>query len=125
MDLIGAEAQSRRDVEFYRDKMHGDRSWWRVAQTPAGELAGFGIPSQNTDVPVVGYLGVLPEHRGHRYADDILAGITRLLVAEASATVIRADTDLANRPMAAAFERAGYRNFARRLVLSAPPAAGR
>jgi hypothetical protein len=36
------------------------------------------------------------------------------------AEVIRADTDLANAPMAASFERTGYRNFARRLVFSAP-----
>jgi RimJ/RimL family protein N-acetyltransferase len=117
---LGAEAQARRDVAFYREKMLGERSWWLVAETAAGELAGFGIPSRNTEVPVVGYLGVLPGHRGHRYADDILAGITRILAAEAGAMVIRAGTDLANRPMAAAFERAGYRNTARHLVLSIP-----
>jgi RimJ/RimL family protein N-acetyltransferase len=69
---------------------------------------------------VVGYLGVVPEHRGHGYADDILAEITRILADEAGAEVIRADTDLANAPMAASFERAGYRNFSRRLVFSAP-----
>ena len=81
---------------------------------------GFGIPSQNTDYPVVGYLGVLPEHRGRGYVDQILAEITRILVAETGATAIRADTDLENRPMADAFERAGYRIHGRRLVLSAP-----
>jgi RimJ/RimL family protein N-acetyltransferase len=42
-----------------------------------------------------------------------------VLVAEAGATKIRADTDLENRPMAAAFERAGYQSVGRRLVLSA------
>ena len=116
---IGAEQQARLDVAFYRKKMLGERSWWLVAETPDGQVAGFGIPSRNADFPVVGYLGVLPEHRGHGYSGDILAEITDVLVAEASATVIRADTDLVNRPMAAAFDRAGYRNFARRLVLSA------
>jgi RimJ/RimL family protein N-acetyltransferase len=116
---IGAEAQARADVAFYRDKMLGDRAWWRVAETPDGQVAGFGLPSLNVDFPVVGYLGVLPEHRGHGYVDEILAGITRFLATQAGAQVIRADTDLANRPMAASFERGGYRNFARRLVLSA------
>jgi len=119
-DTIGAEAQARHDVAFYRDKMLGDRSWWRVAVAPDGQLAGFGIPSRNTDFPVVGYLGVLPEYRGHHYVDEILAWITRFLAIEAGAQAIRADTDLVNRPMAAAFERTGYRNFSRRLVLSAP-----
>jgi GNAT superfamily N-acetyltransferase len=117
---VGPDAQARLDVAFYRDRMRGDRGWWRVAATPDGELVGFAVPSANTDVPVVGYLGVLPEHRGHGYADDIVAEITRILVAEAGARTVHADTDLANRPMAAAFERAGYRNIGCRLVLSAP-----
>jgi RimJ/RimL family protein N-acetyltransferase len=117
---IGPRRQARRDVAFYRDQMPGHRSWWRVAQAPGGAVTGFGIPSRNVDYPVVGYLGVLPEHRGHGYADEILAEITRILVAEAGATVIHADTDLDNRPMAAAFDRAGYRTLGRRLVLSAP-----
>lgn len=119
-DAVGAAAQARADVAFYRDKMLGDRGWWRVAQTLDGDAVGFGVPSRNPEVPVVGYLGVVPEHRGHGYADDIVAEITRVLVAEAGADTIHADTDLANQPMAAAFERAGYRSFARRLVLSAP-----
>jgi len=117
--VSGARAQARRDVTFYRDHMLGQRSWWRVAETPDGDRAGFGVPSRNSDVPVVGYLGVVPEHRGHGYAGEILAEITRILVAEAGATVIQADTDLENRPMAAAFERAGYRQAGIRLVLSA------
>jgi ribosomal protein S18 acetylase RimI-like enzyme len=117
--VIGADAQARQDVAFYRDKMAGDRAWWRVAGRPDGQVVGFGFPSRNTDYPVIGYLGVLPEHRGHGYVDEILAGITRFLAHEAGAEVIHADTDLVNRPMAAAFERAGYRTLARRLVLSA------
>lgn len=119
-DAVGPDVQARADVAFYRDTMAGDRAWWRVARAPDGEIVGFGVPSRNTDVAVVGYLGVLPEHRGHGYAADIVGEITRVLVAEAGATVIHADTDLANQPMAAAFERAGYRDFARRLVLSLP-----
>jgi RimJ/RimL family protein N-acetyltransferase len=116
---VGPRQQARQDVTFYRDHMRGDRSWWRIAQTPDGRIAGFGIPSRNVEYPVVGYLGVLPEQRGHGYVDEILAEITRILAVEAGAAVIHADTDLENRPMAAAFERAGYRNFGRRVVLSA------
>lgn len=116
---VGPRQQARQDVAFYRDQMCGARSWWRIARTPAGRIAGFGIPSCNLEFPVVGYLGVLPGHRGHGYVDEILAEITRILAAQAGATVIHADTDLENRPMAAAFERAGYRDFGRRLVLSA------
>jgi RimJ/RimL family protein N-acetyltransferase len=116
---IGAAEQARQDLAHLRDLMLGDRSWWRVAVNSDGDAVGFGIPSRNPVFPVVGYLGVLPEHRGHAYADAILAEITRILVDEADATVIHADTDLVNEPMAATFLRAGYRNHARRLVFSA------
>ncbi len=118
-EAIGLDAQARKDLAFYRDHMHGPRSWWRVAQTQDGQVAGFGIPSRNTENPVVGYLGVLPEHRGRGFVGEILDEVTRILTVEAGATLIRADTDLDNRPMAAAFDRAGYRNTGRRLVLSA------
>lgn len=118
-ESVGAEAQARGDVAFYRDTMPGDRSWWRVARTLDGETVGFGLPSRNHASPVVGYLDVLPEHRGRGYVDEILTEITRVLVSETAAEKVRADTDLTNTPMAAAFERVGYRNDARRLVLSA------
>jgi GNAT superfamily N-acetyltransferase len=79
------------------------------------------MPSANAGGPVVGYLGVLPEQRGHGYSDDLLAEITHLL-AETGAEHIRADTDFGNVPMAKSFERLGYRNFAVRRVLSFPEA---
>ncbi|MBO0805178.1 MAG: GNAT family N-acetyltransferase [Nocardiopsaceae bacterium] len=119
-DVVGELSQARSDVGFYRDRLPGNRGWWFTAHAPGGEPVGFGIPARNSEVPVVGYLGVLPEHRGRGYIDEILAEVTRILVTEARADVIRADTDVANKPMAAAFERAGYRNTARRVVLSAP-----
>jgi RimJ/RimL family protein N-acetyltransferase len=112
-------AQAREDVEGYRD-MPGDRGLWRLAYTPVGDLAGVALPSANNGGPVVGYLGVVPEQRGRGYVDDLLAEITRLH-AERGADRIAADTDAGNVPMARAFERAGYRNFAVRLVLSPAP----
>lgn len=115
---LGADRQARDAMSYYLG-MPGPRDWWRLAYTPRGSLAGLAIPSRNPDDPVVAYLGVVPELRGQGYVDDLLAEITHVL-AEASPQRISADTDLANRPMAAAFERAGYRNVAVRLILSAP-----
>jgi RimJ/RimL family protein N-acetyltransferase len=119
---VGAHRQARDAMSYYL-AMPGPREWWRLAYTPQGSLAGLAIPSRNADGPVVGYLGVVPELRGNGYVDDVLAEITHLLAA-AGARQIQADTDLANRPMAAAFQRAGYRNFAVRMVLSAPMYGG-
>ncbi|MGW4380488.1 GNAT family N-acetyltransferase [Kitasatospora sp. NPDC004531] len=116
--LLGPEVQARNDLAFYRDDMLGERSWWRIARTSTGKVVGFGVPSHNSTTPVVGYLGVLPEFRGRGFVAEILAEVTRVLVAEAGETVVRADTDLTNHPMIAAFELLGYRETARRLVLS-------
>jgi RimJ/RimL family protein N-acetyltransferase len=114
----GAEGAAREELAVYK-AMPGDRSWWRLAYDGDGELVGFAMPSANAGGPVVGYLGVVPEHRGHGYSDDLLAEITHLL-AETGAEQIRADTDFGNVPMAKSFERLGYRVFAVRRVFSLP-----
>ncbi|GAA2819529.1 GNAT family N-acetyltransferase [Nonomuraea rubra] len=116
---MGPEAQAREDVGDYR-AMPGERAWWRLAYDQAGELVGVALPSANHAGPVVGYLGVVPEKRGHGYAGDLLAEITRSHAGRGVQRIV-ADTDAGNGPMVRAFERAGYRNFATRLVLSANP----
>ncbi len=115
---LGVEGAAREELDMYKS-MPGDRSWWRLGYDADGKLIGFAMPSANAGGPVVGYLGVLPEQRGHGYSDDLLAEITHLL-AETGAEHIRADTDFGNVPMAKSFERLGYRNFAVRRVLSFP-----
>ncbi|MFG2074145.1 GNAT family N-acetyltransferase [Nonomuraea maritima] len=111
--------QARADVRDYRS-MPGDRSWWRLAYDEDGDLVGFAVPSANEGGAVVGYLGVVPERRGHGYIDDLLGEITRFHAGRGVQRIV-ADTDAGNVPMARAFERGGYRNFGVRLVLSANP----
>ncbi|MEU6717152.1 GNAT family N-acetyltransferase [Nonomuraea sp. NPDC046802] len=113
-------AQARQDILDYKS-MRGERAWWRLAYTPEGDLVGVALPSANDAGPVVGYLGVVPEWRGHGFVNELLGEITRLH-AERGVQRIVADTDAGNVPMARAFERGGYRNFAIRLVLSPNPA---
>jgi GNAT superfamily N-acetyltransferase len=117
----GLDGYAREDLEMYKT-MPGERGWWKLAYDKAGDLIGFAIPSRNNGGPVVGFLGVLPEHRGHGYAGDLLAEITADL-ADLGAQRIAADTDVENVPMANSFRRLGYREFAVRLVLSPPPPA--
>ena len=83
------------------------RDWWRIADLPGGEPAGFVIPAHNGYSAIMAYLGVVPAHRGHGYIADILAEGTRVLAAR-DVPFIRASTDLGNVPMAAAFHRAGW-----------------
>jgi ribosomal protein S18 acetylase RimI-like enzyme len=61
----------------------------------------------NPSGPCVGFIGVLPEHRGRGYAYDLLAECTHFL-AERGAEFVAAATDQGNFPMAANFAKAGF-----------------
>lgn len=109
-------------VKHYQEELAGystPREWWRVATLHSGEPVGFVIPAHNAYNPIIAYIGVLPRHRGSGYVDGVLAEGTRILVEHCLAAEgvrgIRASTDLANVPMARAFERAGYEVFERQI----------
>jgi GNAT superfamily N-acetyltransferase len=102
-------------VKHYEDELaqyRSPRDWWRIATLPGGEPVGFVIPARNDYNHVIGYLAVVPEHRGNGYINDILAEGTRVLAAQ-DPPCIRAATDLGNAPMAGAFQRLGYVNIDR------------
>lgn len=85
--------------------------WWQLAYTPDGTLVGLVMMSRNSaNIPIVGYIGVVPQQRGHGYVDDLLSCGTAIMAAE-GAECIRADTDRRNPPMSDAFRRAGYAQF--------------
>jgi len=110
-------AQARDDYDFYLS-CPGEREWWRIAATPDGAPIGFAIPSATPYARNVGYLGVLPAHRGRGFVDDLLAEITRFHASDGTEW-ITATTDTTNTSMAAAFDRAGYQVTEIRLVLEA------
>jgi ribosomal protein S18 acetylase RimI-like enzyme len=99
----GVEAAARAIVE----ELPGPRSLMRLAYDPAGSCAGIAVPGLRPWGADISYVGVLPEHRGNGYADDLLLEASHLL-AEGGATEIVAATDVGNPPMAAAFARCGY-----------------
>jgi RimJ/RimL family protein N-acetyltransferase len=115
---LGADETARREMDFYLNAP-GRREWWRTAHAPDGTLVGLAVPSATAYNRNVGYLGVLPEARGHGYGGEILAEITRIHAAD-GAEKVTATTDVGNIPMAAAFRRAGFRNTLTRLIVSAP-----
>jgi ribosomal protein S18 acetylase RimI-like enzyme len=79
-----------------------------LAIEPVGEVVGMvsGL-SMNSGRGVVLFVGVTHDHRGRGYGRELLAWQTRELV-EAGATVLIADTDNANLPMARAFADVGW-----------------
>jgi RimJ/RimL family protein N-acetyltransferase len=96
------------------------RDWWRIATRLDGEPVGFVVPAHNGYNPIIAYIGVLPDHRGHGYVDEILAEGTRVLAAN-NVTRVRASTDVGNVPMANAFQRNGYAVFERQIDMTWDP----
>ncbi|WP_328906534.1 GNAT family N-acetyltransferase [Streptomyces sp. NBC_00234] len=102
----GLEAAAQEELDFF-NWCPSPRSWWQLAYTPDGELAGLHVPAHNPSGPCIGFIGVVPEARGHGYGYDLLVECTHFLVAE-GAEFITGATDQGNVPMAAAFARAGH-----------------
>jgi RimJ/RimL family protein N-acetyltransferase len=117
-ERLGPKEAARDFFEDARRVKH-EPSWWRLAYSrPEGELVGLVMPAEPPAFLTVFYVGVVPEMRGLGYVDDLLAaGTATLLEVRArygNERPLRADTDVANAPMAAAFERAGWTRFAGR-----------
>ncbi len=108
-------AQAHYDSEL--DRYTSPHEWWLVATLPDGEPVGFVIPAHNGYHAIIAYLGVVPEHRGHGYAHDLVAAGTAQLAAQGVPRV-RAATDVGNAPMAAAFLGAGYVVFERKVDMT-------
>jgi RimJ/RimL family protein N-acetyltransferase len=102
----GLDAAAQEDLDFLR-WMPSPRHWWRLAYAPSGDLVGLAVPCRNYNDPVIGYIAVVPEHRGHGYSYDLLVEATHLLVSESVDRIV-ASTDVPNTPMAATFAKAGY-----------------
>ncbi|MEU2223495.1 GNAT family N-acetyltransferase [Streptomyces sp. NPDC018347] len=102
----GVDQAAREELEVFH-WFPSPRAWWQTAHTPAGDPVGIHIPARNPSGPCVGFIGVVPEQRGHGYAYDLLAECTHLLAAE-GAEFIGGATDQGNFPMAAHFTAAGY-----------------
>ncbi|MDX3055871.1 GNAT family N-acetyltransferase [Streptomyces sp. NE06-03E] len=103
----GLERAAQEELDFFR-WCPSPRSWWQLAYTPEGTLAGIHVPAHNPGGPCIGFIGVVPEARGHGYGYDLLVECTRFLV-EHGATSVAGATDRGNVPMARAFARAGHR----------------
>jgi GNAT superfamily N-acetyltransferase len=102
----GLDRAAQEELDFFH-WCPSPREWWQIAHTPQGDVAGIHIPAHNPSGPCVGFIGVVPEQRGHGYAYDLLAECTHYLV-ERGAEFVSAATDRGNFPMAANFAKAGY-----------------
>jgi ribosomal protein S18 acetylase RimI-like enzyme len=116
-EKLGVRGAAR---EFFEDarRVRHDPAWWRLGYAPDGGLVGLVMPAEPPGFLTVFYVGVVPEMRGRGYVDALLAaGTAALLKArrrDGHEKPLRADTDVANVPMAVAFKRTGWARFAGR-----------
>lgn len=90
--------------------------WYEIGFTDDGAAAALSLPAISPSSPVIGFVGVGPEHRWRGFSASVVARGTRIL-ADQGADEIRGDCDRANVAMYKGFLRCGYRNFADRLEL--------
>ncbi|MFB7918420.1 GNAT family N-acetyltransferase [Streptomyces sp. NPDC056061] len=102
----GLDRAAQEELDFFH-WCPSPREWWQIAHTPEGDLAGIHIPAHNPSGPTIGFIGVVPDQRGHGYAYDLLAECTNFLV-EQGAEFVSGATDRGNVPMAANFAKAGF-----------------
>ncbi|MFF3875529.1 GNAT family N-acetyltransferase [Streptomyces sp. NPDC001978] len=115
----GVDLAAQEEIDFFH-WCPSPREWWQLAHTPDGDFVGIHIPAHNPETPCIGFIGVVPEQRGHGYAYDLLAECTHYL-AEHGAESIAASTDQGNFPMAAHFGTAGYPVVRERVNFRARP----
>lgn len=101
-----------------------DHAWWYLALNGPQDVVGFRMPvafrgcaRDGKDECTLRLIGVVPAWRGHGYITDILAHATWTMQ-QRGAWRIHCDTDAANLPMIAAFERMGYERGAMRELSS-------
>ncbi|MFD1940288.1 GNAT family N-acetyltransferase [Nonomuraea mangrovi] len=97
--------------------MPGGRHRWRLGHDASGELVGVVMPTRNPRSATIGYIGVDRRHRGHGYAYDLLAEAMHIFAEEGEPS-ISDSTDVGNAPMAAVFDRIGYRVVGRRMLFT-------
>ncbi|MBA2253693.1 MAG: GNAT family N-acetyltransferase [Chloroflexi bacterium] len=122
-DRLGPAGEARETLADLRS-MEWQPAWWELAFDSDGALVGLVMPTRAPSMTTIGYVGVVPEQRGRGYVDDLLARGTATLRRAVPNLQIRADTDVANVPMAAAFARAGYQEFASRREFEYPVEQG-
>jgi hypothetical protein len=117
-EQLGPRKEARKTFDDLA-QMEWAPTWWEVAVDHGGALVGLVMPTVAPSFGTIGYIGVVPEQRGHRYVDDLLARGTGTLLST-GASALRADSDLDNEPMAAAFVRADWRSIGTRREFRLP-----
>jgi RimJ/RimL family protein N-acetyltransferase len=104
--LVGRDGWGPEMLGYLTDE---DASSWLLAFDPADEIVGYVALGAFDEAGrgTIMHVGVLPEHRGHGYIDELLAACNEAALRRGFDRVL-SDVDVLNEPMMAAMERAGH-----------------
>jgi GNAT superfamily N-acetyltransferase len=103
---LGCAADAEMTVKMLESTRY-DPSWWRVALDPDGHAAGIIFPVIAFGEPTVGFVGVLPEHRGQNVASFLLREAWSAMKRD-GCSILCAEADQQNTAMHRALTKSGF-----------------
>ncbi|RPI25419.1 MAG: GNAT family N-acetyltransferase, partial [Actinobacteria bacterium] len=97
-------------MSVYLDE--ADAGMWLIGFAEGSPVGFVAVASDEEWGSTIVHIGVLPEHRGNGYIDDLITAGTAA-AQRAGITTMLSDVDVLNEPMMAAMRRAGHRDDAR------------
>jgi len=119
IEHLGFEAACHKNLTSMLDADPVDSIWlaFDKAGEPVGMVSGLTLRSGRAYVL---FVGVSADFRGRGYGRELLAWMTRYLIAQ-NATILIADTDNSNLPMVRAFSSVGWIQTETRIDLIITP----
>ena len=108
-DGCGPENWARQMTEYLVDT---DRNMWLIGYTGNEPVGYVAVGSNENWGSTINHIGVVPDHRGNGYIDDLIAAGT-VAAREQGITTMLSDVDVENTPMMDAMRRAGHREDTR------------
>jgi GNAT superfamily N-acetyltransferase len=112
-DAIASMGARRWATTIFDSRFQPQDSWY-VIENATGEHLGFVAPGafDEENIGTIEHIGVVPEHRGHGYVDQLLRIANRAARSHGWMGML-SDVDVLNAPMIAAMRRNGHRDDVR------------
>jgi RimJ/RimL family protein N-acetyltransferase len=108
-DRSGEDNWARQMTEYFAD---ADSSMWLIGYSDDEPVGYVAVASDEDWGSTIIHIGVVPDHRGNGYIDDLIAAGTAA-AQDTGITSMLSDVDVVNLPMMAAMRRAGHSENAR------------
>ncbi|MEN8238551.1 MAG: GNAT family N-acetyltransferase [Actinomycetota bacterium] len=108
-DGCGARNWAEQMTQYLID---GDEPMWLIGYTDGEPVGYVAVVSDESFGSTIGHIGVVPEHRGNGYINDLILAGTAAAQAAGNSKML-SDVDVVNEPMIMAMLRAGHNETTR------------